>query len=277
MRLIVLLLLTAFSPLSYGESTLCMSIFSTENARFYNYLADGKIETTADKVYGSQDGIGHVYALYKTFKDAKIDVTKTISDLTKKERQNLIDSLLHEVKNLPAVISPTGRIFIVDGHHDFFVLSKVVSDLSKVSIKLKIVADYSQTGITQTQFKAELVNNGWIYGNVDKIVDQPLKVQDMPNHVERSQMGLALLTIAETYDVPLKGKYFSPYLQFRLVDFLKSLGVYKFSGTDKNTIDALVKLILSHKDAITFLLTNLKADAPKELRDFLLSHLETTI
>ncbi len=153
-----------------------------------------------------------------------------------------------------------------------FELKKTVAkrDITKrETLKVSNMPEGLAAGMSTQEFKNDLIKNGWVYGNVDNIIDKPVKIGDLANDVERSQMGLALLTIAEIFDIPLKGKYFAPFLQFRFVDFMKSKGLYSFEGTDKSTIQKLAHLILTDKNALFFLYSDMKPDAPKELRHFL--------
>ncbi|MBY0385933.1 hypothetical protein K2X05_12310, partial [bacterium] len=75
----------------------------------------------------------------------------------------------------------------------------------------------------------------------------------------------------DKYQVPMKGKYFKPFIQFYLADFIKDHNVYTFlSKVDLDEVPKMRKILLKNPLIIDFLISQLRPNAPKILRDFLL-------
>jgi len=262
MRLIILLLLGLQAcPAVAANSCLVLFLAHRQNT----------IEATYDKAYASQEVLGTDYAWIKALTDAGLDISLKLGELTPKQSKTLVESLLEEIKTkLPVVIAPDGKMFILDGHHDLYLAHLLNIKASDIPIEFSVVKDYSTTGISMAEFKAEAQAHGWFYGSVDKIVDNAKKPNQLIDSPARSQVGLAFLLMREHYDIPMKGKHFSPFVQFYLIELMTQNKLFVFEKDYSNAkISELVALMLSNKLVLQRLVNDLKPNAPKKLREFL--------
>jgi len=303
MRVAMVFFFLVISTVSPADTVSCLSLFSTNSVKAFENL--DRLSMTGNKVFASQSSVGQTYARLKAFRDARVyarrkvfekmgvdlvtdvpslaqvreaekslrdisfDPSQSLSDLSPKEIEILTASLLEQLAELPIVIAPNGDVFLVDGHHDYWTLGQI-ANLKKISLKFTVLMDYSDSPVSLAQFKQDAIQNNWLYGDPDAIIDHPLKIKNLPDNVERSQVGLAFLLAADTFDVPFKGKNFTPFVQFRLIQLMQQEGLYDFQGTDDATIARLMKTILGTSSTVSFLFHNLQPDGSKKLYNLLL-------
>jgi hypothetical protein len=126
-------------------------------------------------------------------------------------------------------------------------------------------------------FKHEVQQEEWMFGSIDKLVDESIKIGELTNSPERSQMGLVFMLINQTQHIPMKGKYFTPFIQFKLADLIKQKNLFLFKEDfNDRDINQLMKTIFENHGLIFFLYANLRAEAPDKLHDFLVDALLNT-
>lgn len=232
------------------------------------------MKQTVDQVFTTQNGIGRYYARVKIFKRAGIEKAIDDKNLDKKDLKKLreyIEKLFDD--RLPAVISPDGKTFIIDGHHDLYGAVLAELDFHETKVKLEIVKDYSEENFSQEDFVKDMIDREW--ADKEALTGPPKLISDIANDVERSLSGLALFEIAKEYEIPFIGKNFIPRVQFELMDLVREKKLFDFDGNlTKKNINAFANLIISHKIILEFWIKSLKPEAPKSLAQFLEKQLE---
>lgn len=222
-------------------------------------------------IRAGQLGVGHEYAFYKALLNASLNPDDDWKTLSKKEKQKLINSVNDELsQGIPVFIAPNKNIYAIDQHHDMFVLQTLMSPLD-VEIPIDVIRDFSKEKLTDAEFKKTIKDKGWVYEKyLNQVLDHPVLVKDLVDTPERSVVGMAFLHFEENENIPLKGKYFVPFIQFLLIDFLKDNHLmsfhYNFSEGDVNKI---VEILRNDADVKDFLKSHLVGKAPQELKEFL--------
>lgn len=223
-------------------------------------------------IFAGQNAVGYDYAFYKALRDADLDVSSSWTQLKKKEKKKLQESLMRELSNeVPVIIDPRGRVFAVDQHHDMFALISLLGKDANAFVPLRVLRDFSVENISEIEFTQAVKANGWIYEkNLDDVFGNPVRIWELSNSVERSVVGMAFLEITRSKDIPLKGRYFSPFVQFLLADFVTQNSLASFGKEyDRSNAEAIVALIKQNSAVRTFLRGHLSEGAPKELKEFL--------
>ncbi len=235
-------------------------------------ISDKLMETPYSNDYAGQGEVGKEYAVYKEMLLAKMPPNFSVDKLSKSEKQKLLKSVYKDFEKnpLPAVRDPQGRIFLLDGHHGVYVATLLQPEKSKIFIKIRLVYDAYNTSLSMNDFIATATTQNWFYGDENSILTQPLQVHELKNSVERSMMGMLFLYILDTYDVPMKGKHFTPFVQFYLIDLIKQEGLFTFPETFQNSqVPRLANVLMSTPDVLIFWLNHLRPTAPEKLRKFL--------
>lgn len=265
MRIVIITAIVSLSPFFHNVAgaLMCRELFAntmpTLNAPY-------------EQIYGGQTLIGKDYAVYKALRDAGLDPYLKLKSLSKKQRHALENSIAADLqKPIPAVRDPHGRIFLLDGHHTVLVATLLVSSTKHLNIQVALVYDALNTKVDWNSFLNLAYEKNWFYAPTAKhILENPLHVHDLANSVERSMLGLFFISIEDKYNVPMKGKHFAPFIQFYLADLIRTQQIYKFpADLDFKTIPSLQRLLLKNKDVIDFLISQLRPEAPTELRSFL--------
>ena len=184
------------------------------------------------------------------------------------QRRTLIASLRRELRTpVPVIIDPSGRYFAVDGHHDIFVLAKCLKPRRR---DCPSRSGMSATPIRRGDFLREVRENGWLYGKtIRRVLDRPIPITELVDSVERSVTGLAFIRVAKSEEVPMKGKHFSPFIQFLLADYLRQRNLIVFSPEFRpEVVDTVVELIQHDRGVRRFLRGHLRESAPRSLRRF---------
>jgi hypothetical protein len=152
-----------------------------------------------------------------------------------------------------------------------FVATLLGVPFEQLNIKVDLIYDSLVTQASWEDFVKIAIQRNWFYApTAEKVLNTPLHVHALENSVERSMLGLFFIAIEEQFQVPMKGKYFTPFIQFYLADLIKSENIYSFpSELNLNDISGLKKILLSNQKVITFLQSKLLADAPESLKKFL--------
>lgn len=242
----------------------CKSLFERHAHRISSY--------PLDQIYAGQTAVGYQYATYKALKNAGFDPNLDSSKWSSKKVKKIVKSLLSELESsVPVVIDPVGRVFALDQHHDIFALSQFSpADLQK-EMPIRVMRDYSLEDVSTDEFKQSMVENGWVYAkNVDDVVDQPRVISVLDNSNERSVVGIAFVQLSEDKKIPLKGKYFVPFIQFLLADFIKSQKQFIFKEQFSNKdVQSVMRFVTEDAEVRTFLREHLKEKPPAGLLNFL--------
>ncbi len=224
-----------------------------------------------DQVYGGQTLIGKAYSVFKALRDAGLNPFSKLKSLSKKERTTLENSVFADLKDpIPAVRDPMGRIFLLDGHHTVFIATILVGNIKDLRIKVVLVYDALATNIPWDPFVDLSMQNNWFYAPTAKtILENPLRIHELANSVERSMLGLFFISIEDTFKVPMKGKHFNPFIQFYLADLIRTEQIFTFSP-DVNfySVVELQATLLGNRNVIEFLKSQLRPEAPAELKAF---------
>ncbi len=248
-------------------------------ARNCKTIFNKRISTSYSDVYAGQEQVGKDYAVYKELRDAGLNPLLELDQLSAKQTKMLVKSLNKDLAEaIPAVRDPSGRFFLLDGHHKIYLATRLFAPLSKIQIKLDLIYDASKTGIAWDDFVAHAIDQHWFYApTAATILANPQQVHQLRNSVERSMLGLFFISIEDKYSVPMKGKYFAPFVQFYLADLIRQKGLYTFpSQNDYDEIPQLRKKLLANRDVLEFLVGDLKVDAPPALREFLEAQLKSS-
>lgn len=235
-------------------------------------LFNQRLSTSYSEVYAGQEQVGKDYAVYKELRDAGLNPLLDLDQLTSKQKKMLIKSLNKDLADpIPAVRDPSGRIFLLDGHHKIYLATRLFTPLSQIFIELELIYDATKTGVSWTEFVDHAIDQKWLYApTAAAVLANPQHVHQLRNSVERSMLGLFFISIEDKFSVPMKGKYFAPFVQFYLADLIRQKNLYTFpSQNDYDEIPQLRKLLLANRDVLEFLIGDLKSDAPSDLRDFL--------
>ena len=128
--------------------------------------------------------------------------------------------------------------------------------------------------------------NGWGERNA---LENPRRLNELDDNPQRSLMGLVFLYIEQTQgafavttvkknkilvkqksNVPFKGKYFFPRIQFRLIEALeKQRLISENPSLDFNDVQSMSQVILRNPATLKILVDSLRPDAPVELVLFL--------
>lgn len=271
LRPLLILKLSVFGLILWGASS--------AQARACKTLFNKRISTSYSHIYAGQEQVGKDYAVYKELRDAGLNPLLTLDQLSNKQKKMLVKSLNKDLAEaIPAVRDPSGRIFLLDGHHKIYLATRLFSPLSQIQIELDLIYDATQTRISWKKFVDRAIDQHWFYApTAAAILANPQQVHQLRNSVERSMLGLFFISIEDRYSVPMKGKYFAPFVQFYLADLIRQKGLYTFpSQKDYDEILPLRKMLLAQRDVLEFLLGDLKADAPSSLREFLEDQLKNS-
>jgi hypothetical protein len=258
MRAFFLGLILIYLPVSgYAEASRCRDLFSR------SVVVRGRprlTDQTINKIFITQEGIGQHYAKVKMAEKTDIPFDHILqlgpkTDLKKSELEKIKkyaeESIAEEI--FPAVLSPEGKVYIVDGHHNLYMAVLAGMDLNTSHVKLRIVRDY--TGRTMDFFVEDLVAQHLVYDKSKTLLTKPRLITEVEDNVERSLIGLAFLRIASKYEIPFKGTNFVPFVQFYLGDLINSKKLYTFNKDYSNdNVKDLSKLILNHPDLLQELL-----------------------
>lgn len=223
-------------------------------------------------LFAGQHSIGMEYAFFKALRDSGLNTDLNWAQLNSKQRRQVEETLARELESgVPVIVDPHGRVFSVDQHHDMFAMIALIGRDSRLHVPIKILRDFSAEKISFVEFQRIVRRNGWIYEkSLDDVLLNPLRIHQLTNSVERSVVGMAFAEISQRLNIPLKGKYFSPFIQFLLADFVRDQGFVTF-GKEFRTEDVkrVVDLILSDVSVRQFLMTRLTKERPAELEKFL--------
>jgi hypothetical protein len=251
-----------WTPLAQAEAPLCLDLFRMHSS--FN------LNKKADRIYTTQSAIGRVYAETKLLEKSGFGRYASVHDLSGKDLKSLekyVDDLLQE--GLPAVLSPHGEIFIIDGHHDLYALVLLGKPLNSEKVKLDIVKDYQEEGFSEDQFHQDLIDREW--ADAESVQKTPKLIDQLSDSPERSLAGLSFLSIAQKFSIPMVGKHFIPRVQFKLIDEIKKLNLYAFDNQlDQNHIEKFSEVILTQPSILQFLIDSLNPDSSKKLRKFLI-------
>ncbi len=229
------------------------------------------LSASYNEVYGGQTLIGKEYAVYKALRDAGLNPFSKLKSLSKKERTTLENSVFADLKDpLPAVRDPLGRIFLLDGHHTVLMATILEPNTKHLRIKVQFTYDALTTHIPWDPFVDLSIQNNWFYAPTAKtILENPLRVHELANSVERSMLGLFFISIEDTFKVPMKGKHFNPFIQFYLADLIRTEQIFTFSpDVDFHAVVELQKVLLGNQNVIEFLKSQMRPEAPAELKAF---------
>lgn len=261
--------LLSFPLSAYSGAESCIDLF---DARVIVRGRPRMVQTTVNQVFITQESIGLYYARVKMAEKTDVDLEDIIklNSLNPKAKAKIKeyaqDSLHEEV--FPAVLSPDGKVFIVDGHHNLYMAVLAGLDLSTASIQLRIIRDY--TGKSEEFFMDDLIKNHLVYGDAKSLLQHPQHIDSVKNSPERSLVGLAFMRIARKYDIPFKGAFFKPFVQFDLADIIRKKRLFSFHDDYSNdNIKALASIIVHHHDLLKFLIDSLNSDAPDKTKEFL--------
>lgn len=267
MPFFLLLLMGLLSQSSFASRPACVDIFA---------LKPQRARVSLDTIFVSQAAIGHQYALFKAFTEAGISTKKNLADLSRKELSRLRKSVLSEIKErLPAVIAPDGKIFILDGHHDLYMLHLLGVPLRKVEIELDVIRDFRWSGLTLENFIQQAREQQWFHGPLESLITRPRGIESLQDSPARSAMGLVFLEIEKQFDVAMKGKHFRQFIQFRAVEVLRDANLWPSKDIySQDDVLQLTQIVLFHRPTLLFLLENLRSTAPKKLSEFLQEQVE---
>lgn len=256
-------------PLSSASEGNCIDFFQARTIKHQHTVQ------TIDKVFVTQESIGLYYAKVKMAERTDLDldeiIARSVRNLTQKKRekiQSYAEESLHE-EAFPAVLSPEGKIFIIDGHHNLYMAVLASLNLGKAKVSLKIIRDY--TGLSNDYFINDLIDNHLVYGSSQKkLLSHPKTIDSVGDSIERSLIGLAFLRIAKKYDIPFKGSHFRPFVQFDLANLIRTQKIFdlKEDYSDDN-IKKLAKVILNNKFTLHLLMESLNDKAPQKIVDLL--------
>ena len=225
-----------------------------------------------NRINAGQNSVGFEYAYYKALRDANLNVETKWEALSDKDKAKISESVAGELSSgVPVIIDPKGRVFAVDQHHDMYALLSLLGKNANPLVPLRVLRDFSIEKIDVIEFKSIVRRNGWIYEkNVDEVVDTPIAIRDLKNSVERSVVGMAFIEISRKENIKLKGKFFSPFVQFLIADFIKGQNLTTFNSSyDVKDVDSIVSLIERNGPLRAFMRSHLVEGAPKELVKFL--------
>lgn len=248
----------------FGHASQCRDIFI--------YPTQKGDQFPINNLFAGQSTVGYDYAYFKALRDAGVDAHAKWKDLKPKQRKKMEEALERELSSgVPVIIDPQGRVFSVDQHHDMFALLALTGNKKSLQIPLEILRDFSKEDITFERFKEIVRRNGWIYEkNIDDVLHNPLRIHQLTNSVERSVVGMAFAEVSLRAGIPLKGKHFSPFVQFLLADFMQSQGLIHFGKEfRRDDVERVTELILNNPSIRRFLAARLKDDIPKRLEKFL--------
>lgn len=273
MRAFFLGLILIYLPLSgYAEASRCSDIFT---GRVVVRGRPRLTDQTINKIFITQEGIGQHYAKVKMAEKTGVPLDHILqlgpkTELKKSElekiRQYAEESIAEEV--FPAVLSPEGKVYIVDGHHNLYMAVLAGMDLNTSHVKLRIVRDY--TNKTMEFFVEDLVTQHLVYDKSKTLLTRPKTIVEVEDNIERSLMGLAFLRIADEYEIPFKGTNFVPFVQFYLGDLITSKKLFVFNEDySHDNIKALSKVIINHPVLLKFLSDSLAKGASPKVIAFL--------
>lgn len=246
--------------------------FANQCRELFSFTPREVDEFPISQIFAGQNSVGFEYAHYKALRDAGLSVDKDWTTLSKKEKSKISQSILKELQSaVPVIVDPQGRVFAVDQHHDMYALLSVLGAKGDPVVPMRILRDFSVENISMTEFKDFAKRNGWIYEkNIEEVVDTPIAIRNLKNSVERSVVGMAFIQISKNEGINLKGKFFAPFVQFLIADFIKENGLLVFSTSySQKDVDQVVNLITKNKPLRRFIELHLNDDAPKELSKFL--------
>lgn len=244
------------------------------HAKLCRYFFSSTVKAPYELIFGGQDSVGNAYALYKELRDANLNPRLKLQDLTDKQKKVLMKSLLNDLNEpIPAVRDPSGRFFLLDGHHTIYLAAQLFARMSDIPIQLQLIYDAQLTGITWKEFVDLSIQEHWFYiPTAEAVITKPLQIHQLQNNIERSLLGLFFISIEDKYNVPMKGKHFKPFIQFYLADLIRQNGIVALpSKVDFDDMPMIRKTLLANPTVVDFLIEQLKPEAPNKLRDFLLS------
>lgn len=251
------------------------SVAINDSADLYTIRKENMVTQNIDQVFITQESIGLYYAKVKMAEKTGIALDEILhldsGHLSQKQLEKIQDyahkSILEE--EFPAILSPKGQLFIVDGHHNLYMAVLAKLNLSKSQVHLKILQDYK--GTTEVFFINDLIQKHLVYSKSEKsLLSQPRTIDSVGDNVERSLTGLAFMRISDKYQIPFKGTCFKPFVQFDLADLLRTQNLFEFNEDySQENIKKVAKAILNNKAPLEFLIGSLTNKAPQKVIDFL--------
>lgn len=242
----------------------CFSALGVICGDFLSNIVDGSYYD----IYGGQSSIGKEYALAKALHDAKIDYTIPFEQLTPDQIRKLKKYILKELEEpIPAVRSPSGKIFLRDRHHSVYIAYLAFGDeIDSVNFKFNFLYDSKKTEISEDEFIELAIQSKWFYEPTSRyVLEQPLNIHELENNVERSLLGLFFMSIEDEYDIPMRGKYFKTFIQFYLADFIRENRIMVLpSKVDFKDIENLREQLLRSKAVLDFLIDHLIESSKKD-------------
>jgi hypothetical protein len=260
--LFVITLLLSWTWPSHADGRACLDLFRHQE-RF-------KVVRTADEIFTTQAAIGRAYAEFKLLKKAQLSSYEKISQIKKTKDLRKLEKYVKELmeKPLPAVLSPEGEIFIIDGHHDLYALVIMNYRLSDFQVAVDVIKDYQTEGMSEENFYQDLLTRGWM--DPDVVLKNHKTISELEDSPDRSLVGFSFSRISENFSVPMSGKHFIPRIQFKVADLARQENLFDFDhNINTSHIDAFTNLILTNTHILRFLENSLNPDASKKLRKFL--------
>lgn len=239
-----------------------------------------RIEEKGHRVFSSQTTVGKAYAEIKLLRKSGFGQHRNLDELPSAALQKIMDHFQEMMtQEVPAVISPSGKIFIIDANHDIFGAVLLGLQLKSFRLHLGIQKDYQKTGYTEEAFIADMVAKGW---GERQALESPRTVEELGDNPRRSLLGLVFSHIEESQgsfvnqkgnaksNVQFQGKYFSPRIQFRLIEILSQQGILPEAPSfSPQFVKHISEVILTHPDTLRLLIDSLQPQAPVELVLFL--------
>jgi hypothetical protein len=255
-------LLLSWTWPSHADGRACLDLFRQQE--------HFKVVRTADEIFTTQSAIGRAYAEVKLLKKAQLSSYEKISQIKKSKDFKKLEKYVKELMTspLPAVLSPNGEAFIIDGHHDLYALVLMNDRLSDFEVALEVVKDYRSGGLSEENFYQDLLRRGWM--DPDVTLKNHKTISELQDSPDRSLVGFSFSAISENFAVPMSGKHFVPRIQFKVADLARQENLFDFDHNLDNThINAFTDLILTNSRILQFLVDSLNPDAAKKLRKFL--------
>ncbi len=258
--------------LFFGTQCFAATAFALQCRDIFSMASRKVSDVSITEIFAGQSSVGYEYAYFKALRDAGVDTSTKRSDLTGKEKKKMIKAIEKELASgVPVFIDPLGRIFSLDQHHDMFALLALLKKNADPKIPILVLRDFSKEGLSFEEFQSIVRHNGWIYEkNMDQILKHPSRVDQLSDSIARSVIGLAFVEVSTRQNIPLKGKYFTPFVQFQLADFIQARGLVELGKEFKITdVERVIELIMKDRAVRQFLSARLTEDTPRRLEEFL--------
>lgn len=239
-----------------------------------------RVQEKGHHVFSSQTSVGKAYAEIKLLKKAGFRQHRNLDELPFETLQKVIEYFkIMVTQEIPAVVSPSGKLFIIDANHDIFGAVLLGLEMKSLRLNLVIQKDYQKTNYSEEAFIADMVAKGW---GEREALESPHTVDQLSDNPRRSLMGLVFSHIEESQgffinhkgnpksNVPFQGKHFSPRIQFRLIDILARQGILPESPSlAPEFVKHIAEVILNNPATLRLLMDSLQPQAPAELVLFL--------